>query len=135
MLHYVLQYPNTQRYIALFPSDQPEKFEDQKEKLVLPSLIPARGKEKRALKRLADDVSGLKRLEMLLDVRQRMESGELSATPETMDKTPRGRRVPDVASAKLPKSKRVEVNPVAAQTGDAGDFFDDEVEDEEDDHS
>ncbi|CAK9780508.1 hypothetical protein CC85DRAFT_283429 [Cutaneotrichosporon oleaginosum] len=75
MLNYVLNYPNTIKYISLFPKEEKREEGDDKEKLKVPKYLQAE---------LSDvmEKSERTRLTMLLETRKLMEEGKLSSTPE-----------------------------------------------------
>ncbi|WWD18649.1 hypothetical protein CI109_103102 [Kwoniella shandongensis] len=87
MLNYVLHYPNTQKYISLFPSNattastsKPEDEideEDSKSKLSLPPLLhPAPSNPSKL------DQSAQRRYELLQETLKLMDEGKLSKEPE-----------------------------------------------------
>ncbi|ODN93421.1 rRNA-processing protein EFG1 [Cryptococcus wingfieldii CBS 7118] len=80
MLNYILHFPNTQKYIAIFPSAQPSKPDDESEpKLTLPPLlhpVPS-----------PSDIESLdkparRRYDLLLETAKLMEEGKLKSEPE-----------------------------------------------------
>ncbi|EJT49005.1 hypothetical protein A1Q1_01916 [Trichosporon asahii var. asahii CBS 2479] len=76
MLNYVLNFPNTQKYISLFPVTEKKDdadADDDEGKFKLPRL----------LSKTEDlDKSAQRRLEILLETKRLMEAGELSDKPE-----------------------------------------------------
>ncbi|OXG26364.1 rRNA-processing protein EFG1 [Cryptococcus neoformans Bt120] len=86
MLNYVLHYPNTQKYISLFPSnpDQTEDGDDDddssKPKLKLPSLLHPVPSTEDCEKM---DKPTKRRYDLLLETKRLMEEGKLKSEPET----------------------------------------------------
>ncbi|KAL0240569.1 rRNA-processing protein EFG1 [Cryptococcus tetragattii IND107] len=86
MLNYVLHFPNTQKYISLFPSDpnQTENEDDDvdssKPKLKLPALLHPVPSAEECEKM---DKPTKRRYELLLETKKLMEEGKLKNEPET----------------------------------------------------
>ncbi|WWC62765.1 uncharacterized protein I303_105362 [Kwoniella dejecticola CBS 10117] len=89
MMNYVLNFPNTEKYISLFPPSasssseqrtEEEAEQEEKAKLKLPPLIHPTPTEKQ-LKEEYDKPSK-RRHEILLEISQLMKDGKLSNTPE-----------------------------------------------------
>ncbi|KAK4688117.1 hypothetical protein P7C73_g2000, partial [Tremellales sp. Uapishka_1] len=77
MLNYVLHYPNTEKYIALFPSEKDDTKDAGSSKLTLPPILSASAPAPETL-----DKPLKKRLDMLESTRMLMTSGQLSKTPD-----------------------------------------------------
>ncbi|WVW84876.1 hypothetical protein I302_106911 [Kwoniella bestiolae CBS 10118] len=85
MMNYVLNFPNTEKYISLFPpssssSSTSTKPETKEPKLSLPPLLHPAPTSKQLEEEL--DKSSKRRYEILLEIQQLMRDGKLSANPE-----------------------------------------------------
>ncbi|GMK53452.1 hypothetical protein CspeluHIS016_0100380 [Cutaneotrichosporon spelunceum] len=112
MLNYVLYYPNSIKYISLFPKDKED--DGEKEKLRVPKYLDAE---------LSDDMDKTERtrLAMLLETRGLMDEGKLSGTPEKETER-RQVELSSVAGAGDGAKKR-KTN-AEAETKEEDDFFD-----------
>ncbi|KAL1413172.1 18S rRNA maturation protein [Vanrija albida] len=114
MLNYVLHFPNTQKYISLFPSDGKEKASED------PDADDSGFKLPPLLSQEADglDESARRRREMLLETRRLMADGKLPATPEVEGA---GARTAVDIAPRAAAAKGAEEE--AAAASEADDFF------------
>ncbi|KAG8765909.1 hypothetical protein FRC16_007823, partial [Serendipita sp. 398] len=97
-LNYIVNYPKTIKYIALYASHPDHEGEE--------STGEQEGNEDEKMEESTRmDESGIKRAEMRSQIRRAMESGELSAEPEKIIGTQSSRGVIGVPGAKKEDSK------------------------------
>ncbi|BEJ14131.1 hypothetical protein CspHIS471_0313050 [Cutaneotrichosporon sp. HIS471] len=116
LLNYVLNYPNTIKYISLFPKEEKSEDGDDKEKLKVPNYLEAE---------LSDDMDKTERtrLTMLLETQELMDEGKLSGTPEE-EKERRPVELSSVTAAVIDGGKKRKAKAEAKAKEDTDDFFD-----------